>query len=95
MICGDMTKVYKIVSSMIAVDRDQLPTVPSRDIRSHQMKFGMVVPHTLCPVEVLAEHIVMEDIYVISGQEALGRMSHKMLLNKQTVKDLGNLRLKL
>lgn len=97
MISGDVTEIYKTVSSMTAMDRDQLPTVPSRNIRSHQLKFGMLVPHTLGPrpVEVLAKHIVMEEVYVRSGQDVLGRMIHKMSLNKQTVKDLGNLRLKL
>lgn len=88
MICGDVTEIYKTVSSTTEMDRDQLPTVASSDIRRHQIKFGMVVPHTLCPrlVEILAEHIV-EEVYVSSGQEVLGRMIHKLLVNKQTIKD--------
>lgn len=51
------------------------------------MKFRIVVAHTLCPrlVDILAEHIVEVD--VSSGQEVLGRMIHKVLLNKQTIKD--------
>lgn len=55
------------------MDRDHLSTVRSRDIRRHQTKFGMVVPHTLGPrpVEILAEHIVMEEVYISSGQEVL------------------------
>lgn len=61
------------------------------------MKFGMVVPHSLGlqPVEIFAEHIVMEEVYASSGQEVLERVIHKVLLNKQTIKDLGNVRLKL
>lgn len=87
MICGDVTEVYEIISSTTEMDRYQLSTVPSRDIRSHHMKFGMVVPHTLGPrpVEILAEDIVMEEVYISSGQGVLGRL--KVLLNKQTIKD--------
>lgn len=68
-----MSEIYKIVSIMTEMNRYQLPTVPGRDIRSHQTKFGMVVPHTLGPraVGILAEHIVMEEVYVSSGQKYL------------------------
>lgn len=59
-ICGDVIETYKIISSMTEVGRDQLLTVPSRDIRSQQIKLVMVVPHTsgTKPIEILAKDTV-------------------------------------
>jgi len=59
-ICGDVTDIYEIISSMTEADRDQLFIVPSRDMRSHQIKLVMVVPHTsgTIPLEILAKDIV-------------------------------------
>lgn len=60
MFCGDEIEIYKIISSMTEVGRDQLFSVPSRDTRSHQIKLVMVVPHTsrTKPVEILAKDTV-------------------------------------
>ena len=92
MICRDVTEIYKIISSMTEVGRDQLFTVPFRDIRSHQIKLVMVVPHTsgTRPVQILAKDTVNgRSLYKFRG-EVLGRMIHEELLNKQTIKHSGN-----
>lgn len=58
MFCGDVIEIYKIISSMTEVGRDQLFSVLSRG--SHQIKLVMVVPHTSRTkrVEILAKDTV-------------------------------------
>ena len=66
-----MIEIYKIVSITAEVDRDQLLIVSSRDIKSHQIKLVMVVPHTLGtrPVEILPKVTVNgRSLYKFKGR---------------------------
>lgn len=71
-ICGNVRENCKIVNSLTKLDRDQLFIVPFRDIRSHQRKLVMVVPHTsgTRPVEILAKLTVNRSLYEFRGDWA-------------------------
>lgn len=72
MICGNVTENYKITNSMTKVDRDQVFSVPFRDIRSHQRELVMVDPHTSGTrlIEILAKHTVNRSLYEFRGDWA-------------------------